>query len=128
MKRRLVLVLIAVALLAGGSVTAGLLLRDGGSGGASAESLAALSARLGCTGLEQETEQTELFVREQGRCQFSGGTVTLYTFNSDEAQAGWVDVAARFGGVMVVGQRWAVSVVTPAAGDQVRAKIGGQVR
>lgn len=117
-------VLAAVVLLVGGGVTAVLLLR----GDEQPATLTDLSARLGCTGLVQETGQTELFVREQGRCEFAGSTVTLYTFGSDDTRVSWVNAASQFGGVMVVGERWTASVGTPAVAEQVRAKLGGEVR
>jgi hypothetical protein len=86
-----------------------------------------LASRLGCSGFTQGT-QIELFVREQGDCQFDGATVTLHTFTTGDAAASWLQVAQNFGGIYVVGDRWAISVDTQDKANAVRAKLGGDIR
>ncbi len=99
----------------------------GGSGGGERPSVEGLAARLGCTGLEVDTEQRELGAREQGRCEFAGDRVTVLTYNSNSARDSANSIAKEFGGIAVLGDRWTVRVDSDAIAAQVRSKLGGTV-
>jgi hypothetical protein len=117
-----ILALVALVVV-GGAVALVLLLRDSGP----PPPVTDLAARLGCTGFAPDAE-TEVFVREQGSCQVDGATVTLYTFASGQSRNGWVNAASDFGGIYVLGDRWAVAVGTQQLADLVHARLGGDIR
>lgn len=105
---------------------------DGGSSddaGSDRVTVTALAEKLGCTGLEIETDssQRELGAREEGSCQFAGEGVTILTYNENSAQDMANDIAKEFGGIAVAGDRWTVRVDTDATAERVRAKLGGKL-
>lgn len=103
--------------------------RSGDGGYSTAASIAsALNTKgVGCNDFTIDSSG-ELFTREQGSCTAHGERVTIRTFATANAQANWTKAAAQFGGVHVVGDRWAVSPDTQATAEQIKTAIGGTIR
>jgi hypothetical protein len=99
----------------------------GGSGGDGATTAASLGAKLGCTVQESEGDN-QLFTREDVTCSYSGETVNIVTFASDEAKASYLEAAGGFGGIYVEGPDWVVGVEAQATAQNVRGALGGMIR
>jgi len=117
--------------LAALTVTAALLLT--GCGGdtpapaAAPRSPSAIARALGC---EPKVDGAPtMFAREEATCGASDDSTwrNIATFADNTNRDQWVEVAGSFGGIIVVGERWAVLVNDQASAETVAAKLGGKV-
>jgi hypothetical protein len=86
-------------------------------------SLSVLCTAMGATFAEESGEH-ELFTSDEGYC----GSTSVAWFSSSKLLNSWLEVAEAFGGVYVVGDRWALTLDSPTAARQVQARVGGTVR
>lgn len=68
------------------------------------------------------------FTREEAECDSGGRTLTLSTFNNNEARDNYHEIAAGFGSIMVLGHEWSVIVPDDAMGRRVADALGGELR
>lgn len=92
----------------------------------SAPSLTGVAQKAGCASIEETSE--ELFVREGGTCIAGADELTVHTYTDAKARDSWLEAAASFGGVVVVGDLWTVGVDSAEAAQRVQAKMGGEIR
>ena len=64
--------------------------------------VASLDAELHCTGLTQTPSQ-ELYVSGLAKCTINGGTVSIYSFASEQNRMDWVNIASDFSPVVEAG-------------------------
>jgi hypothetical protein len=124
---------------------AGVLLAAAFMGGCSEDSngihdLASLADRIGCSGSYEAVTTNALGAEAMGKCTFRGYELSLVTFADNGARNGYVCstcgfdvdtdtgavemVARRFGGFLVVGDRYIVRVPNAAAERAVRDALG----
>jgi len=82
-----------------------------------------LATKLGCT--PKFRGPTKGF--RQASCMKDGEPVLLFDFETAEGQHTWLDNAISFGGVYLVGDRWAVSGVSEKYMEQLSKTLGGTV-
>jgi hypothetical protein len=82
-----------------------------------------LAAKLGCTaGFRGPTKGFR-----QGSCTKDGKSFVLLDFTSAENQRLWLDDAISFGGIYLVGDRWALSGVSKQYMQSLSKTFGGTV-
>jgi hypothetical protein len=84
----------------------------------------ALCTAMGAT-FAEETDEHTLFTSDEGYC---GDAATVSWFASSKLRDSWLEAALAFGGVYVVGDRWALTLDSPTAARQVQARVGGTVK
>jgi len=82
-----------------------------------------LCTAMGAT-FAEETDGHALFTSDEGYC---GDSATVSWFSSSKLRDSWLEAALAFGGVYVVGDRWALTLDSPAAARQVQARVGGTI-
>lgn len=81
---------------------------------------------IGCTGFEATSD--EIFVTEGGPCDLDGLPVSVYYFADTDARDSYIDVGSDFGGLYLVGDRWAVETDGDrAALESLRENVGGEI-
>lgn len=93
------------------------------SGGSSPDTPKAVADELGCSDSFHATTTDELGVDAVGECDFSGETVRLLTFATNDARDGFVQIASGFGGRYVTGDKFAVEVQSAKAETAVKDKL-----
>jgi len=86
-------------------------------------SLSELCTAMGAP-FEEEPDGHALFTADEGYC----GSISVAWFSSSKLRDSWLEVAEAFGGVYVVGDRWAVTLDSPVVARQVQARLGGMVK
>jgi hypothetical protein len=82
-----------------------------------------LAAALGC----QATGTMKAADYRQARCTIDGADMVLLDFDTAEGQRAWVDYAVMYGGVYLVGNRWALSGKSEQYMESLRAKLVGTI-
>ncbi len=82
-----------------------------------------LASKLGCT--PKFRGPTKGF--RQASCMKDGEPVLLFDFETAEGQHTWLDNAISFGGVYLVGDRWALSGVSEEYMESLSKTFGGTV-
>ncbi len=82
-----------------------------------------LAAKLGCTATFRAP--TKGF--RQGSCTKDGKPFVLLDFENSENQDLWLENAIAFGGIFLVGDRWALSGVSKEYMDTLSKTLGGTV-
>lgn len=132
---KLIIGLLAGALIVVGGVAIALALTAGGDSPEAAASpvtataaerlsVADLMDRAGCVG---DVIGTQLYSYETGRCDLGGSEVTIAAFDTAELRDQWVEFGRDFGGTFVLGDGWAAFVEHPAAADALAGVLGGEV-
>jgi hypothetical protein len=86
-------------------------------------SLSALCNAMGSP-FDEEPYAHADFTADEGYC----GDVPVAWFATSALRDKWLAAATGFGGVYVVGDRWAVTLDSPAAARGVQARVGGTVK
>jgi hypothetical protein len=81
-----------------------------------------LAATLGC----QATVSKAADYR-QARCTAAGTDFVLLDFDTAEGQRAWLDLAVAYGGVYLVGNRWALSGKSKEYLETLRNTLGGTI-
>lgn len=88
-----------------------------------------LATKIGCTDVEASTgSQMELGAREEVTCSLGDERLTILTYASNEPRDTAQEIAANFGGITVLGDRFAVRVDTQATAERVQEAVGGEIR
>jgi len=87
-------------------------------------SLSQLCTAMGAPFAETPDGEHGLFTADEGQC----GEVPVSWFADTWTRDSWLEAALAFGGAYVVGDRWAVTLDSPAAARQVQVKVGGTVK
>ncbi|WP_405922707.1 hypothetical protein [Streptomyces sp. NBC_00035] len=87
-------------------------------------SLEELAEAVGCGKLE---EPGKLLDYRQGMCEAAGSEYVLLTFETAAGQREWLQVSQMYGGVYLVGNRWALSATPRSAMEAARDKLGGTI-
>ncbi|PWK65077.1 hypothetical protein BCL76_11364 [Streptomyces sp. CG 926] len=82
-----------------------------------------LAATVGCTA-ELTTNAADY---RQATCKTGEADYVLLDFDTAEGQRAWLDYAQMYGGVYLVGDRWALSAKSKEYMESLRATIGGTV-
>jgi hypothetical protein len=82
-----------------------------------------LAAKVGCTATFRG--KTKGF--RQGECTKDGKPYVILDFTDADNQAAWLDNAISFGGVFLVGDRWALSAVSKEYLQSLSKTLGGTV-
>ncbi|MFI6338807.1 hypothetical protein [Streptomyces sp. NPDC050535] len=83
-----------------------------------------LAKAVGCT-KPKEAGKTLDF--RQGTCEADGAEYVLLTFDTPQGQRDWLDVSQMYGGVYLVGNRWALSANPRSAMEAARDGLGGTI-
>ncbi|MFJ4831852.1 hypothetical protein ACIP79_18340 [Streptomyces sp. NPDC088747] len=83
-----------------------------------------LAKAVGCT-KPKEAGKTLDF--RQGTCKAAGADYVLLTFDTSKGQREWLDISQMYGGVYLVGNRWALSANPRSAMDTARERLGGAI-
>jgi len=83
-----------------------------------------LADSVGCAKAE---EAGKTLGYRQGVCESGGSEYVLLTFDTDEGQRDWLDVSQMYGGIYLVGDRWALSASPRSAMEAARDKLGGTI-
>lgn len=132
-KRRLRdVVIIGTAVLAAGfaaGFAGGFITGPGiGVGSGDPRTLEELASVTGCRPVVMSNEDFR-----QGNCKTKRGQFVLLTFKTDEGKEAWVEQARDYGGMFLVGTRWAIvgsgpDRVTYPMLEEFRGELGGQIR
>lgn len=82
-----------------------------------------LGAKLGC----EATITLKAADYRQANCTTSEGKHVLLDFATTTGQRAWLEYAQNFGGIYLVGDRWALSAVSRQYMQTLQAKLGGTV-
>lgn len=82
-----------------------------------------LAAAVGCE--SQATMKAADY--RQAKCMAAGAEMVLLDFDTVEGQRAWLDYATAYGGVYLVGNRWALSGKSKEYMESLRAKLGGAI-
>jgi hypothetical protein len=82
-----------------------------------------LGAAVGCT--PKVTSKAADY--RQAECTAAGIPYVLLDFDTAEGQRAWLDYAEMYGGIYLVGDRWALSAKSKEFMEQLSAKLGGKV-
>ena len=99
----------------------------GDSGVVSAQ---ALAYKIDCTSFTADNAGSrELFVADSGTCDLDGHSLTVYRFSNNESRDNWIKAATPNGiGRFVVIDRGVVTSDDQSIADEVKAKVGGEIR
>ncbi|RZS89692.1 hypothetical protein EV189_1463 [Motilibacter rhizosphaerae] len=98
-----------------------------GGGAGAGPSPAALAQEAGCATSTPAEGDLELYVRAEADCAAGGEELAFRTFANNGNRDDWLNAARSFGGVFVVGDRWAVNVDSRSLADRIAAATGGTV-
>jgi hypothetical protein len=90
---------------------------------ASALTVEQLAAAVGC----QARIDLKAADYRQATCTAAGAQLVFIDFDTAEGQRAWLDYAQLYGGVYLVGNRWALSGKSKEYLESLRAKLGGTV-
>ncbi|MFJ3855759.1 hypothetical protein ACIPRL_05995 [Streptomyces sp. NPDC090085] len=82
-----------------------------------------LASAVGCTA--EITSQASDY--RQATCRSAQADHVLLDFDTAEGQRAWLDYAQMYGGVYLVGDRWALSAKSKEYMESLRATLGGTV-
>ncbi|NGO14558.1 hypothetical protein G5C60_44945 [Streptomyces sp. HC44] len=83
-----------------------------------------LAKAVGCT---KPKEAGKTLDYRQGVCEADGADYVLLTFDTARGQRDWLDVSQLYGGVYLVGNRWALSASPRSAMESARDRLGGTI-
>ncbi len=86
-------------------------------------SASSVAQRTGCTGFATITPT--LYALDEGDCTLGPDSLDVVTFADNGKRDQWVKVAKGFGGSYVVGDRFAVTGMSPGSVGQVASGTGG---
>ncbi len=87
-----------------------------------------IRAGVDCAGYEERVgDDKPILVREEASCEHGEEILVLDTFNTNSARDSAVQIAREFGGIMVVGDRWAVMADSNATAEEVQRVLGGRI-
>ncbi|MCX5270082.1 hypothetical protein [Streptomyces virginiae] len=82
-----------------------------------------LASAVGCTA-EIQSKAADY---RQATCKNEQADYVLVDFDTVEGQRAWLDYAEMYGGIYLVGDRWALSAKSKEYMESLRAKLGGTV-
>ncbi|MFI8320352.1 hypothetical protein [Streptomyces sp. NPDC085529] len=82
-----------------------------------------LASAVGCTA-EITTKAADY---RQATCKTEQADYVLVDFDTAEGQRAWLDYAEMYGGIYLVGDRWALSAKSKEYMESLRATLGGTV-
>ncbi|GAA1018245.1 hypothetical protein Aple_034500 [Acrocarpospora pleiomorpha] len=82
-----------------------------------------LVSTIGCASSHIQIDADEL---RQGICETPQGRYTITTFVTEKGKRDWLDYAQMYGGIYLVGTRWAV-IASPDLLETLRDRTGGQI-
>ncbi|WP_155354307.1 hypothetical protein [Acrocarpospora macrocephala] len=82
-----------------------------------------LVSTIGCASSHIQIDADEL---RQGICETPQGRYTITTFVTEKGKRDWLDYAQMYGGIYLVGTRWAV-IASPDLLETLRGRTGGQI-
>lgn len=85
--------------------------------------VAEMAAALGC----KPEPMVKAADFRQVRCVSAKGKLVLLDFDTAEGQRGWLDAAAMYGGIYLVGNRWVLSADTVEYMETLRSQWGGVI-
>ncbi|MEV0388096.1 hypothetical protein [Nonomuraea sp. NPDC050643] len=94
-----------------------------GGGASRTYTVEQLAATIGCTA---EITLKALDYRK-GECTSDGIPYVFLDFQTEQGQREWLDYAEMYGGLYLVGDRWALSAKSKSFMQELSAKIGGTV-
>ena len=86
-------------------------------------------AGVACRDLEiDDASSRSLGAREEGTCETDGDeSLEISIYNSNDARDAATHVGKQFGGIIVLGNRWAVSADNDATAKRVQDALGGKL-
>jgi hypothetical protein len=81
-------------------------------------------------GCEAKQQSPTMFAREEALCGSPSDATyaDIVTFVDSQNRDQWVEVAKAAGGVMVVGDSWAIIVNTQERANAVKSTLGGEIK
>lgn len=96
----------------------------GSAASAKPATLEELADTVGCAKAEEGGKTLDY---RQGVCKTADAEYVLLTFDTAKGQRDWLDISQMYGGVYLVGNRWALSASPRSAMEAARDKLGGTI-
>ena len=100
---------------------------SGGTKASAPQSPVDMGKKIGC---EAKQQSPTMFAREEALCGSPNDATyaDIVTFVDTKNRDQWVEVAKAAGGVMVVGDSWAIIVNTQERANVVKSTLGGEIK